>query len=222
MDDLTADIPRSPVKDKDLYPLDGRDQSFVVVNGTHTSFKTGGLKVTDNPLDLALNGPGFLEVSTPNGIRYTNSGALKLGPDGRLMTTEGHPVLSKNADEGADPASRYINISGREGQLHINDRGELYMNDDLVATLGVVEFGDMKTIRKTGGLYFENKDPKANPPQSAIATNVKQGMLETSNVNPVEEISNLIRANRMFEQDLKSMKTVNEMLQKEANEIGKM
>ncbi len=222
MDDLTADIPRSPVKDKDLYPLDGRDQSFVVVNGTHTSFKTGGLKVTDNPLDLALNGPGFLEVSTPNGVRYTKSGALKLGPDGRLMTTEGHPVLAKSADEGADPASRYINISGREGQLHINDRGELYMNDDLVATLGVVEFGDMKNIRKTGGLYFENKDPKANPPQAAIATNVKQGMLETSNVNPVEEISNLIRANRMFEQDLKSMKTVNEMLQKEANEIGKM
>ena len=51
---------------------------------------------------------------------------------------------------------------------------------------------------------------------------MKQGMIETSNVNPVEEISNLIKANRMFEQDLKAMKTVNEMLQKEANDIGKM
>ena len=96
------------------------------------------------------------------------------------------------------------------------------MNDDLVATLSVVEFGDLKTIRKTAGLSFENKNPVANPPQEAIATNVKQGMLETSNVNPVEELSNLIRANRMFEQDLKAMKTVNEMLQKEVNDIGKL
>ena len=221
MGDLTADIPRSPIKDKDLYPLDGRDQSFVVVNGTHTSFKTGGLKVTDNPLDVALSGPGFLEVSTPNGIRYTKAGSLKLGPDGRIMTSEGHPVLAKG-DSGSDPASRYINLSGQEGSIHINDRGEIYMNDNLVSRLSVVEFNDMKTMRKTGGLYFENKNAAANPPQEASTTLVKQGMVETSNVNPVEEIANLIRANRMFEEDLKAMKTVNEMLQKEANELGKM
>ena len=221
MNDLTADIPRSPIKDKDLYPLDGRDQSFVVVNGTHTSMKTGGLKVTDNPLDVALNGPGFLEVATSSGIRFTKAGALKLGPDGRLMTSEGHPVLAKG-EPGSDPASRYINLLGREGSVHINDRGEIYMNDAQVATLSVVEFGDSKTLRKTGGLYFENKSPQANPPQEATNTLVKQGMLETSNVNPVEEIANLIRANRMFEQDLKAMKTVNEMMQKEVNDLGKL
>jgi len=221
MGDLTQDIPRSPIKDKDLYPIEGRDQSFVVVNGTHTSFKTGGLKVTDNPLDLALTGPGFFEISTPAGVRYTKAGAFKLGPDGRLVTSEGHPVLSRG-DAGADPASRFINLTGREGSVHINDRGELYMNDALVSKISVVEFGDLKNIRKTGGLYFENKNPGANPPQEAATTAVKQGMLETSNVNPVEEIANLIRANRMFEQDLKAMKTVNEMLQKEANDIGKL
>jgi flagellar basal-body rod protein FlgF len=220
-EDLTADVPRSPVKDKDLYPLDGRDQSFVVVNGTHTSFKTGGLKVTDNPLDVAINGPGFLEVSTPSGIRYTRAGALKLGADGRLLTSEGHPVLAQG-ERNADPASRFINLQGREGSLHINDRGELYMNDELVATLGVVEFGDMKTVRKTGGLYFENKNPQGNPPQVATGTQIRQGMLETSNVNPVEEIANLIRANRMFEQDLKAMKTVSEMMSKEVSDIAKM
>jgi len=221
MNDLGEDIPRSPIKDKDLYPLDGRDQSFVIVNGTHTSFKSGGMKVTDNPLDLALNGPGFLEVSTPAGIRYTKSGALKLSPDGRLVTSEGHPVLA-SGDAAGDPAGRYIQLAGREGAIHINDRGEIYAGDTLVSPLSLVEFGDLKTIRKSGGLYFENKDPTRNPPQSAQATQVKQGMLETSNVNPVEEISNLIRANRMFEQDLKAMKTVNEMLQREVNDVGKL
>ena len=219
--DLAADIPRSPIKDKDLYPLDGRDQSFVIVNGTHTSFKTGGMKVTDNPLDLALSGPGFLEISTPSGVRYTKAGSLKMSPDGRLVTSEGHPVLAKGVP-GSDPASRFIQLSGRDGAIHIAENGEIYAGDDLVAPVSLVEFGDLKTIRKTGSLYFENKNAIGNPPQAAVATAVKQGMLETSNVNPVEEISNLIRANRMFEQDLKAMKTVNEMLQREVNDVGKL
>jgi flagellar basal-body rod protein FlgF len=105
MEDIAEDIPRSPIRDKDIYHLDGRDQAFVIVNGTHTNFKTGGIKVTDNPLDLALNGPGFFEVSTPQGIRYTKSGAFKLSPDGRLVTNDGNPVL---ASGDGDPAGRQI------------------------------------------------------------------------------------------------------------------
>ncbi len=220
--DLTADIPRSPIKDKDLYPLEGKDQSFVVVSGTHTQFNPGGLKVTDNPFDMALDGPGFFEVSTPNGIRYTKAGSFKLASDGKLVTSEGNPVLSAQADGGdSDPASRYINLAGRDGQLHVNDQGEVYVGDDKVTNMSVVEFNDLKTVRKVGSLNFENKNPQGNPPITAAKTVIKQGMIETSNVNPVSEISNLIRANRMFEQDLKAMKTVSEMMQKETNEVGK-
>src|SRR4051812_31287665 len=62
-----ADIPRGPIKDKDFYPLDGRDQSYVVLDGTHTSFRQGNLRVTQSQFDVALDGPGFLEVSTPHG-----------------------------------------------------------------------------------------------------------------------------------------------------------
>jgi flagellar basal body rod protein FlgG len=113
-------------------------------------------------------------------------------------------------------------LSGRDGAIHIAENGEIYAGDDLVAPISLVEFGDLKTIRKTGSLYFENKNNIGNPPQVAVSTAIKQGMLETSNVNPVEEISNLIRANRMFEQDLKAMKTVNEMLQREVNDVGKL
>lgn len=222
MEDLAEDIPRMPIKDKDLYPLDGRDQSFVIVNGTHTSFKTGGLKVTDNPLDLALNGPGFFEVSTPQGIRYTKAGSFKMANDGKLVTSDGFPVLSADGAQGGDPAGRTINLADRQGQVHINDQGDLYMNDELVAKMSVVEFGDLKQIRKVGSANFENKNPGLNPAHLPESTAIKQGMLETSNVNPVEEISHLIHANRMFEEDLKAMKTVNEMMQKEANDIGKM
>lgn len=217
------EIPRSPIKDKDLYPLDGRDQSFVIVNGTQTKFSTGGFKVTDNPLDVALNGPGFFEISTPNGIRYTRAGSFKLSAEGKIVTTDGYPVLSKGGEgESADPAGREIGISDRNGALHINDSGEVYMGDEKISQLSIVEFGDMNFIRKVGSANFENKDAVRNPPQEPINTVAKQGMVETSNVNPVQEISNLIRANRMFEQDLKAMKTVNDMLSKEVNDIGKM
>lgn len=232
MQDLGEDIPRSPIKDKDLYPLDGRDQSMVVVNGTYSVHKTGGLKVTDNPLDIALDGPGFFEISTPQGIRYTRSGSFKISPEGRLETSEGNPVLMPGeapaADEGgairapaSDVAGRYINLLGRDGAIHINEKGELYSGEDKVANLSVVEFESTKTLQKSGSLNFDNKDPK-NAAVPAQKTWLRQGMVETSNVNPVEEISNLIRANRMFEQDLKAMKTVNEMMQKEVNDIGKL
>lgn len=229
MEDLGEDIPRSPIRDKDLYPLDGRDQSFVVVHGTHPIHKVGGIKVTDNPLDIALDGPGFFEISTPQGIRYTRAGSFKLSAEGRLETSDGHPVLAAGdaPAEGAvrgpasDAAGRYISLVGREGQIHVNEKGELYQGQDKVADLSVVEFNDLKPLRKVGSLNFENKNPE-NLPVAAQKTTLKQGMIETSNVNPVEEISNLIRANRMFEQDLKAMKTVNEMMQREVNDIGKM
>lgn len=228
MNDIAEDIPRSPIKDKDLYPLDGRDQSFVVVNGTHPIHKTGGIKVTDNPLDIALDGPGFFEIATPQGIRFTRAGSFKISPEGRLETSEGNAVLAAGGAAGepvrgpaSEAAGRYINLSGREGPISINDKGELYIGEEKVADLSVVEFSNLNPLRKTGGLNFENKDPK-NEPIQAQKTSLKQGMIETSNVNPVEEISNLIRANRMFEQDLKAMKTVNEMMQKEVNDVGKM
>jgi flagellar basal body rod protein FlgG len=143
-----------------------------------------------------------------------------MGPDGRLLTTEGHPVLSKG-EPGSDPASRYVSLLGREGALHINDLGEVFVGDDRLTALSVVEFANLNQIRKAGGLYFENKNPTENPPLAATVTQVKQGMIEASNVNPVEELSNLIKANRLLEQDLKAMKTVNEMLGKEVNDIGK-
>ena len=224
-ENITEDIPRSPIKDKDLYPLDGKDQSFVVVAGTHIKHSQGALKVTDNPLDVAITGDGFFEVSTPNGIRYTRSGAFKMsGASGLLTTAEGHPVLtaSANPNSAADPASRYIQIAGREGPININDQGEIYIGEEQVGKLSVIDFENKNNIRKTGGVLMENKDATRSPASLAKNFSVKQGMLEMGNVNPVEEISNLIRANRMFEQDLKAMKTVNEMLSKEVNDIGKM
>jgi flagellar basal-body rod protein FlgG len=237
------DIPRGPIKEKEFYPLDGRDQSFVVMDGTYTNFKQGNLRVTNSPLDVAMDGPGFIEVSTPNGVRYTRQGSLKLAMDGRLVTNDGYPVLSsqpgglaaqaaalaqqqqgQNRTPGSVPpvdAGRFINLRDRAGNFSITSSGEIYSGDQLIAKLSVVEFQDDNKLRKIGGNLYENGDPanySANPPK----TIVRQGVLETSNVNPIEEMTNLIKANRMFEADLKAMKTYGEMMGREANDIGKL
>lgn len=247
---LPTDIPRGPVKDQDFYPLDGADQKFVVVDGSYTNFKQGNLKVTQSTLDVAMDGPGFLEVSTPSGIRYTRQGSLKLATDGRLVTTEGYPVLAATpgglataqpatavqpsqgglatqggvaagpgAEVAAQVTSRMINLRDRN-KLSIAPNGEIYSGDEIVAKINVVEFQDPNKVRKTGGQMFESKDP--TNVGAAKKTLLRQGMLETSNVNPIEEMSNLIKANRMFEQDLKALKTYGDLMQREANDIGKL
>jgi flagellar basal-body rod protein FlgG len=243
-----ADIPRGAIKNRDLYPLDGRDQAFVVVDGTHTNYRQGNLRVTNSPLDVAIDGPGFLEVSTPNGSRFTRQGSLKMAMDGRLVTSEGYPVLAsqpgglaaansattlgKNdqlgqgrlpasaGDQGGSAAARFINLRDRGSNISITAAGEIYAGGDLVAKLNVVEFADLKKIRKIGSNLYESEDA-ANviAPQK---TELRQGVLETSNVNPVEEMTNLIKANRLFEADLKAMKTYGELLGREANDIGKL
>lgn len=243
------DIPRAPIKDKDFYPINGRDQSFVVVDGTYTNFKQGSLDVTQAPLDLALDGPGFFEVHTPSGVRYTRQGSFKVAMDGRLVTSEGYPVLSAQpgglatalpgvavqpgqgwpSTQGGvvagqpqpDVTARYINLRDLGPNLTISEKGEIYSGDQPVADLSVVEFQDRNQLRKQGGLLFENTNP-ANRTPAVVQTRVRQGMLEGSNVNPAEEMTKLIQAHRMYESNLKAMKTTDEMMAKEVNELGKL
>lgn len=219
----TEDIPRGAIKEKEFYPLDGRDQSFVVVDGTYTSFRQGSFRPTNSPLDLALEGPGFLEVSTPAGIRYTRAGNLKVGLDGKLVTNDGHAILSAGPGglaTGADPAARFINLRDRN-RININTQGEIWSGDELVGRLSVVEFKDLNKVKKRGGSLLENTEPN-NFADTRPVTLVRQGALENSNVNPIEEMTNLIKANRLYEHDLKAIKTYNDLLGREANDLGKL
>ncbi|MCC7440144.1 MAG: flagellar basal-body rod protein FlgF [Bdellovibrionales bacterium] len=244
---LEADIPRGPIKDKDLHPLDGRDQAFVVNDGTYTDFKQGNLKVTQAPLDIALDGPGFLEVSTPNGVRYTRQGSLKVAMDGRLVTSEGYPVLTAqpgglaatpapNVQPGqggpstqggvavelgaAEIAARTINLRDA-GRVSITDQGDVYAGERRVGRLSVVEFSDSNGLRKSGNGLFEVASPSvtATPIRETV---VRQGVVEASNVNPAQEMADLIRAQRLFEHDLRAVKTFDSMMDLESNQVGRL
>lgn len=222
-----VDIPRGPIKDKELYPLDGKDQSFVLINGTYADFKQGALQVTNQPLDMAINGDGFFEVATPDGIRYTRLGSFKKTPDGLLVTSQGNPVLSENpgGEQGlaaGSEAARYINLNDAQGMVSLSTDGRLFSKGQQIARLSVVKFQNPNELRKVGNVMFENPNAQNTITSYPPGVTVQQGMLETSNVNPVEEMTQLIRANRMFEQEMKVMKTYGELMGREANDVGKL
>lgn len=243
-----TDVPRGRIKDKEFYPLESKDQAFVINDGTYTTFQQGSLQITDNPLDVALDGPGFLEVSTPFGVRYTRHGSLKLATDGKLVTAEGYPVLSSNpaglantvqpagavqpsqggqttqgrvaVEPGPEVLARMIQITDQSGPLGITQKGGVYIGERLVANLSLVEFANPQLLQKQGGQLYVNGDQQ-NVKAEQPATIVRQGMIENSNVNPVEEMTNLIKSHRLYEQNLKAIKTYDELMNKESNEIGK-
>ena len=228
-DKHAQDIPRGAIKDKDFYQLDGRDNAAVLTHGTHTIFEQGSLKSTNHQLDIALDGPGFLEVSTPYGVMYTRFGNLKIAQDGRLITTDGLPLLADKPgginSNSTDPAARFINIRDHGLRFSINAQGEIYSGENLVAKLSIVEFKDKNHLKKVGMHLFEEKKTPKIPQDNKLQspnTIVRQGYIETSNVNPIEEMANMIKANRLFEQDMKALKTYGELMGKEANDIGKL
>ncbi len=240
-----TEIPRGPITDKEFYPLDGRDQTYVVNDGTYTNFKQGNLKVTKSPLDIALEGPGFLEVNTPYGSRLTRQGSLKVNSSGQLVTLEGYQVLASKAGglASAQPDAAAQSGQGRQltqggvaieqnlarviqlpkvgSNVFINELGEIHFGDQLIAKLNIVEVRDRTKLRKQGDRLFESTDPNNVNPVSENTT-VHQGMLETSNVNPVEEMANLIKAHRGYEADLKSIRTYDSLMGKVSNDLGKL
>lgn len=228
---MKEEIPRKPYTEKDFHRLDGADTAFVLTEGTYTDFTQGRVKVTGNPLDVALEGKGFLEVLAPQGVRYTRQGSLRLDADGNLVTMEGFPVLSRGGapvGEGGQPlpreelAARAVRLdpANRQGKVTITTDGRVFQGNQEIAELGIVEFVDAKLLKKEGGALFVNETP-ANISQE-IATVVRQGMLETSNVNAIAEMTELLKATRLFEANEKIVKTYGDLESRAVNDLGKL
>jgi flagellar hook protein FlgE len=88
------DIPRKEFSPKDFYHSEGNENSFVKIDGSFTDFEQGQLTPTGSPFDVAINGKGFFEVLTPQGVRYTRRGSFSFSREGELVTQNGFKVLS--------------------------------------------------------------------------------------------------------------------------------
>lgn len=222
------DLPNKEWKPEDFYRSYGAEDAHVEIQGSYADFTQGQLVPTGNPLDIALRGNGFLEVLTPNGIRYTRSGMLTIDGEGRLVNDKGYYILgekprpSGETTEGELPPNteRVIRI-GEKGQVSVDMTGELHVNGNSVGKLAITEFNDIHALRKEGSTFFINNQPDNYKKNEAIQTTVHQGFVEESNVNAVLEMANLIKANRHFESIQKAIKAYDNVSGRGVNDIAK-
>jgi flagellar basal-body rod protein FlgF len=215
----TITVPRIPASIESFYDPQGGDKSYVDAAGTFTDFSQGGLKQTGNPLDLAIEGNGFFEVATPDGVKLTRSGTFAIDSEGRMVTKQGYPVLKEGAP-GEDPASREIRFT--DSNISVGQDGSILQAGQNTGRISIVNVGNRDALGKTGQNLYNFRD--GIDPQLSVETSPKlqQGMIETSNVNVVREMTDMIAATRTFESTQKAIQAYDQMAGKAANDISKL
>ncbi len=186
----------------------------VRVVGTQKQFTTGGLQITDNSLDLAINGRGFMEVLKADGTTaYTRNGNLHLSVDGELVNGDGlviQPAIT--IPEG----TRTITIS-KDGVVSVVTAGSGTSVPTQVGTLQLTDFINPAGLESIGGnLYLETASsgsPTSGTPGLDGLGTLVQGAVENSNVDVVEELVNMITTQRAYEMNSKVISTSDQMLQ---------
>ncbi|MCP3941188.1 MAG: flagellar hook-basal body protein [Desulfobacteraceae bacterium] len=176
-------------------------------------FSQGDIKVTGNPLDIALAGPGFFKIETGEGIEYTRSGNFSLNSEGIVVDQNGNPLLGQGG-------AIFIDMDNVKGLgPEINEIGEIRVDGDIVDTLDVVTFEDLNKLEKKGQNLFAYT---GNPADELFPENIviRQMTLENSNVQAVDEMVKMIDYHRMFETFTKSMMTFDEIDSKAISEVG--
>ncbi len=184
------------------------------VAATSKVFTQGQLTNTGEKLDVAIEGDGFYEVQRPDGTRgYTRDGSFKLNAQGQVVTVDGLPVLS-----GFQPipsGSTSVSIA-TDGSVTVQGA-----NGTQTFNISLTRFANPAGLRSVGGNLYEETaasgTPEVGKPGEQGFGNTIQGYIENSNVNIVEEMVNLIVAQRAYEINSKSVQTSDEMLQNVAN-----
>ena len=195
---------------EDLYPLRGNDIAYVSISEVTKDFSQGPAVQTQNPLDLMIEGNGFLSVQTPDGIRYTRSGALTLDGEGTLVDDFGAPILGKKGPIVLDSSD-----------LEINHMGEIYQDGELVDTLQLSQVKNPQFMERIGFNRYHYIGPESELTNVKHAA-VKQGFLEGSNVNAIKNLTNMIIAHRSYEAYQKTIQNYDKMMEKSSNTLGEV
>lgn len=189
---------------------------------TYTDYSQGSYKVTDNSTDFALNGNGFFAISFTDkmgntSVKYTRDGAFTVNTQGYLVTKDGDYVLNANGAANSNGNAR-IQVDPTK-DIVVDELGNIYQDDTLVATIGVVDFADYNYLAK----YGENMYDLVDGGQIIASTaKVDQGCIEASNVNVVSEMVKMITISRAYQAGQKVINAVDETLDKTVNQVGKV
>ena len=179
---------------EDNFVGSDRRVSFVQDRGTFRDFKQGAADQTKNPLDVAIDGSGFLTVQTPAGERYTRDGGLHLNGQGQLVTVAGNQVLGTSGAIVFQPTDHDINITPDGTITVVEGNGK---TDSVRGKLRLVSFTDAQQMLKEGLNLYSAGQGAAQPDTKSV---VRQGFIEKSNVNAVGEMSRMIEVSRAYTQ----------------------
>lgn len=188
-----------------------RDVSYVIDRAIVRDFTEGKQRITQNPLDLALNGQNFFTVQMPDGTTsYTRNGQLTLSADGTLMTSTGHPIL----DRGGAP----IQFMPEDTDVAIAKDGTISTTRGEIGQIAVVQFTDLTQLEKAGdGLFLSNIAPI--PSEDYV---IASGMLEDSNVEPIIEMTRMMDVSRRYQSVARALEDQQELYTKSINRLAKV
>ncbi|MGK2284480.1 flagellar basal-body rod protein FlgG [Pedomonas sp. V897] len=179
--------------------------------GVYRIAEQGNLTLTSNTYDLAIDGRGYFRVELPSGEEaYTRAGSFQLSDQGELVTADGYRVLP-----GIMVPPDAVDVTvGDDGTVQVKRAGQVEYQT--VGQIDLAMFPNEAGLESIGD-NFLMETPSSGVPTIGVPTQdgfgkLRQGMLETSNVNPVSEITSLITAQRAYEMNSKVIQTVDEMM----------
>ena len=203
------------VKDAAFIQAQGKGNDGEMQIEHVTDFSEGVLNPTNNPLDLAVQGRGFFVVDSPGGLRYTRNGNFTLTTNGDIVTADGNPVMGVH---GRVQLQNLQNLHSE--QLVITESGEMVLDGKSVARLRIVDFADVRNLVKEAGSLFAAPVTMQPMEVHEDTARIKQGFLEGSNVEGLEEMIAMIELTRNFESNQRMITTLDGTLEK-SNDVGR-
>lgn len=174
---------------------------------TRVDSQTGALQETQNPLDLALDGDGYFAITTPAGPRYTRAGNFQLDAARNLVTAEGNQV---RGDGGAP-----INVPAEAQVLGVAPDGTVSADGVAIGKLELARFAPAQLRREGGSVFSATGRPLAGDPPK-----IRSGMLESSNVNVVRGVVDLVKVSRTYESLMRMIQGYHDVESRAARELG--
>ena len=185
-----------PVARENRFNTQDRLVSFVNDRGTWRDTGAGSLQITNNPLDVAIDGNGYLVVQTAGGERYTRNGGLQINTQGQLVTADGNLVLGDNGPITFQQTDHDVSITP-DGRITVIEGASSTNNETTRGTLRVVSFAQPQLLQKEGNNLYSAPAGGATPDTKS---QLKQGVLEKSNVQAVVEVTRMIQISRAYQQ----------------------
>ncbi len=205
------------IKDTSDYGLPKKigEMSLVTHLGqVYTDWNTGSFEITDNETDFAIDGDGFFAIAFTNkagetSVKYTRDGNFIVDSEGYLRTKDGDYVLNTTGAMNADPnEANFVRIEPNVA-FAVDSLGYIYQNQELVGDIGLINFENYDYIEKYGENLYNLVEGGVIVESDAA---IHQGMLETSNVNVVDEMVDMIAIQRAYEAGQKVITSIDETL----------